>query len=56
MSNLLSLREKCPIFAYFIYNQGKIFLILPITRGGTCVPSLHWEFPPTLELQFEYKI
>ena len=28
------------------YNQGKIFLILPITLGGTCTPVLHWELPP----------
>ena len=33
------------IFTY-IYNQGKVFLILPITQGGTCIPGLQWEFPP----------
>ena len=35
------------IFLIFTYNQGKIFLIFPITRGGggggTCIPGLHGE-------------
>ena len=26
--------QNLKIFLIFIYNQGKVFLILPITRGG----------------------
>ena len=34
------------IFLIFTFNQGKVFLILPITRGGgTCIPGLQWELP-----------
>ena len=38
--------KNVQIFLIFTYNQGKIFLILPITQGGTCIPSLYWELPP----------
>ena len=42
-----SLQGKLSKFSYFTYNQGKIFLILPITGGGvTCIPGLHCELPP----------
>ena len=34
MSNFALFKGKCPIFSYFTHNQGKIFLILPITQGG----------------------
>ena len=30
------------------YNEGKIFLILPITWGETSIPGLHWRLPPRL--------
>ena len=43
--------QNVQIFFIFTYNQGKIFLILPITLGGgggTCIPGLHWELPPRL--------
>ena len=43
---LLSSRKNDKFFLIFTKNQGKIFLILPITGGGTCMPSLHWESPP----------
>ena len=40
--------KNVQFFLIFTHNQGKIFLILPVTRGGgTCIPSLHWEFPPS---------
>ena len=32
--------QNVEIFLIFTNNQGKIFLILPITQGGTCVPCL----------------
>ena len=37
--------QNVQFFLIFTNNQGKIFLILPITRGHmyTC---LHWELPP----------
>ena len=39
--------QNFKIFLIFTYNQGKVFLILPITRGGgTCISGLHWELPP----------
>ena len=40
--------QNVQIFPISTYNQGKIFLSLPITRGGrgTCIPDLHWELPP----------
>ena len=40
--------KNVQFFLIFTYNQGKIFLTLPITwgRGGTCIPSLHWVLPP----------
>ena len=40
--------KNVKFFLIFTYNQGKIFLILPITRGATCIPSPHWELPPPL--------
>ena len=41
--------QNVKIFLVFTYIQGKIFLILPITlgRGGTYIPGLHWELPPS---------
>ena len=37
--------QNLKIFLIFTYNQGKVFLILPITLGrGTCIPGLHWKF------------
>ena len=44
--------QNFKIFLIFTHNQGKGFLILPITRGYTCIPGLHWEFnpPPSLQL------
>ena len=38
--------QNFKIFLIFTYNQGKAFLILPITQGGNCIPGLHWELPP----------
>ena len=39
--------QNVQIFLIFTYNQGKIFLILPITgEGGTCIPGLHQRSPP----------
>ena len=38
--------QNFKIVLIFAYNQGKVFLILPITQGGTCIPGLHWELPP----------
>ena len=40
--------QNFKIFLIFTYNQGKVFLILPITGGGggTCIPGLQWELPP----------
>ena len=47
MSNFAFFKGKMSnFFLFFTYNQVKIFLILPITRGGTCIPSLHWELRP----------
>ena len=31
--------QNVQIFLIFTYNQGKIFLILPIIRGGVCLVS-----------------
>ena len=38
--------KNVQFFLIFNFNQGKIILILPITWGDTCIPSLHWELPP----------
>ena len=42
--------QNFKIFLIVTCNQGKVFLILPISRGGggggTCIPGLHWELPP----------
>ena len=39
--------QNFKILLIFTYNQGKVFLILPITRGrGKRIPGLHWELTP----------
>ena len=38
--------QNVNICLIFTNNQRKFFLVLPITRGGTCIPGLHWELPP----------
>ena len=35
--------QNFKFFLIFTYNQGKVFLILPITQGSTCIPGLQWE-------------
>ena len=47
-------RQNIQVFLIFNYNQGKIVLILPITRGGgTCIPGLNWELLPPLRTAAE---
>ena len=42
--------QNFKIFLTFTYNQGKVFLILPITEGGGGggIPGLHWELPSSV--------
>ena len=40
--------QNVKTFLIITYKKGKIFLILPITRG-TCIPGLCWE-PPRIRL------
>ena len=44
--------QNFKIFLIFTYNQHKVFLILLITWGDTCMPGLHWEFPPGSKWQY----
>ena len=58
MSNFALFKGKMSNFSYFTYNQGKIFLILPISRGGAYVylVSIGSLLPPRttiLNIKFE---
>ena len=54
--------KNVQIFLVFTYTQGKIFLILPITRGGGggtyipgLIPGLHWELQVKQSRKFDRK-